>query len=61
MLYTGGGVARMRETLQLANSIVGYVFLLDQGGRIRWRALGLPTQTEVAALLNCTSQLLDAK
>ena len=54
-------MARMRETLQLANSIVGYVFLLDQGGRIRWRAHSLPTQTEVAALLKCTSKLLDAK
>ena len=59
MLYNGRDVAELRKTLQLGNSIVGYVFLLDQEGRIRWRAHASPTQQEIHTLLRCSGQLLE--
>ena len=59
MLYCGKDVPKMRETLQLGNSMVGYVFLLDKEGRIRWKAHASPTQYELQALLRCSRQLLE--
>ena len=59
MLYAGRDAHEVRKTLQLRNSIIGYVFLLDRQGKIRWRAHASPTQKEIAALLNCARHLLE--
>lgn len=59
MLYTGRDVEEMREALQLTNSIVGYVFLLDREGRIRWQAHASPSKQEISALLSCTNYLIE--
>ena len=59
MLYCGKDVSRIKETLELDNSMVGYVFLLDREGRIRWRAHASPTKYEIEALLRCSQQLLE--
>ena len=61
MLYKGRDVAQIRDTLQLGNSIIGYVFLLDREGRVRWRAHAAPTTQEIEALLSCSQQLLDCE
>lgn len=60
MLYTEKNVSEIRKMLQLDNSLIGYVFLLDSEGWIRWRAHASPTKHEITALLNCTRQLLDS-
>lgn len=59
MLYTGDDVGEIRKNLQIGNTFVGYVFLLDQNGRIRWRAHAPPTKQEITSLLDCSQQLLD--
>lgn len=61
MLYTGRDVVKIRETLQLTNSIVGYVFLLDREGRVRWRAHASPSKQEISALFSCTNHLLETR
>lgn len=54
----GNEVAELRDTLQLENSVIGSVFLLDRGGRIRWKAHSSPTQLEIRSLLSCSEELL---
>ncbi|RWW02536.1 hypothetical protein BHE74_00011824 [Ensete ventricosum] len=44
-----------------ASSLVGYIFLLDGLGRIRWQGFGHATEEELSWLLSCTSLLLDEK
>lgn len=60
MCYTGGDAANVRMSLQIKNMIVGYVFLLDPEGRVRWRAHATPTVREIKALLSCSRQLMDS-
>ena len=59
MLYSGKDAPEIRKTLQLGNSMIGYVFLLDKEGRIRWKAHASPTEHEIEALLRCSQQLLE--
>ena len=59
MLHSGKDVPEIRETLQLRNSMIGYVFLLDREGRIRWKAHASPTEYEIESLLRCSQQLLE--
>ena len=39
-----GDVAPIRHQLNLGNRLVGYVYLLDQEGRVRFRGSGSPTE-----------------
>lgn len=57
LCYTGK-FSKVRKTLSIHNSIIGYAFLLDSKGLIRWRAHGYPNEREINALLKCTSQLI---
>jgi hypothetical protein len=38
-------------------SQVGYVFLIDQEGRIRWKGVGYAQHHEMKSLLECSAQL----
>lgn len=44
--------------LQVHNRLLGYVFLLDAQGRVRWRAHGVPQPEELAALVAVSQELL---
>jgi len=48
-----------REALGLrdANRLLPYVFLTDAAGRMRWRAVGAATDTELATATRLASQL----
>nr|AKM76501.1 AT1G08220-like protein [Pelargonium tetragonum] len=50
-----------RKELKLENLITGYVYLVDEFGRIRWQGSGSATEEEIAALLSCTTLLLEEK
>ena len=45
-----GDVAPIRHQLNLDNRLVGYVYLLDQEGRVRFRGSGSPTEDELQLL-----------
>ncbi len=45
-------------TRTLENRLVGYVYLLDREGRVRWRGCGFPDDEEVGWLLGATRQVL---
>ena len=47
-----------RKRLEVHNSIIGYAFLVDREGHVRWRAHGKPTERELEAMTNCCRQLL---
>ncbi|EDO44976.1 predicted protein [Nematostella vectensis] len=40
------------------NVIVGYAFLVDSHGRVRWKAHGTPTQEELQYMTDCTNMLI---
>lgn len=59
---TGGGgrlLERLREPLLLANKHVGYVYLTDGQGRIRWAGCAFASPDEQKALVRCTRVLLE--
>ncbi|CAK8535320.1 unnamed protein product [Lathyrus sativus] len=60
MVYSFGDHYYFRKELNLENLLTGYVFLLDNFGRIRWQGFGMATEDEVSSLLSCTSLLLDS-
>lgn len=41
------------------NRLIGYVYLLDSTGRIRWRGCGFPEDAELEHLLQATTTLLN--
>jgi len=47
-----------RVTRTLENRLVGYVYLLDREGRVRWRGCGWPDDEEVGWLVGATRQVL---
>lgn len=49
---------KFKETLQITNSKTCYVFILDQQGRIRWRAVGSPEGKETEFMLSAIQQLI---
>ena len=61
MVYTGTGVSEIVNSLQIGNTIVGYVHLLDKEGVVRWRAHATPTEREIQSMLKCTRQLLNSQ
>ena len=57
MVYAGKKAAELRKRLDIHSSIVGYAYLLDSDGLIRWRAHATPTHEEVQALITCARNL----
>jgi hypothetical protein len=47
-----------KKHLLIHNSIIGYVFLLDENGYIRWTSHGYPKPLEIDLLIRCTNDLL---
>ncbi|KAI4322349.1 hypothetical protein L6164_022053 [Bauhinia variegata] len=58
MVYSFGDHYYFRKELKILNLLSGYIFLLDQFGRIRWQGSGFATKDELLSLLSCTSLLL---
>lgn len=48
----------LMQALEVGNTIVGHVYLVDNEGLIRWRAHAVPTVQETNTLLKCSQQLL---
>jgi hypothetical protein len=51
-----GDVSAIRAALNLDNRLVGYVYLLDQEGRVRFRGSGAPTEEELQLLFQVTEE-----
>ncbi|KAF5191933.1 Atpase complex subunit, partial [Thalictrum thalictroides] len=60
-VYAFGDHYYFRKDLKILNLLTGYIFLLDNFGRIRWQGSGLATQEELSSLLSCASFLLEEK
>lgn len=58
MLCTGKKSAELRNLLDIHSSIVGFAFLLDGDGLIRWRAHATPTLEELTGMTKCAESLL---
>ncbi|KAF5931095.1 hypothetical protein HYC85_031968 [Camellia sinensis] len=61
IVYSFGDHYYLRKELKILNLLTGYIFLLDNFGRVRWQGFGLATQEELSSLLSCTSLLLEEK
>ncbi|XP_004487551.1 uncharacterized protein [Cicer arietinum] len=59
MVYSFGDHYYFRKELKILNLLTGYIFLLDNFGRVRWQGFGVATEDELSSLLSCTSLLLD--
>lgn len=57
MVCTGKMALELRQALSIHSSMVGYAFLLDGEGLIRWRAHATPTQEELQWMTKCTQLL----
>ncbi|KAH9615319.1 hypothetical protein KSS87_008239 [Heliosperma pusillum] len=60
-VYSFGDNYYFRKELKILNLLTGYIFLLDNFGRVRWQGFGVATEEELSSLLSCTSLLLDEK
>ena len=58
MVCTGKTASELRRALRMHSSMVGYAFLLDGEGLIRWRAHAVPTQEELQSMIRCTKELM---
>ena len=56
-----GKFYNIKKTLLIHNSIIGYAFLVDKNGRIRWSSHGIPDSGELNSMIKCTHELLLAK
>ncbi|KAK7412563.1 hypothetical protein VNO78_04028 [Psophocarpus tetragonolobus] len=61
MVYSFGDHYYFRKELKILNLLTGYIFLLDNFGRVRWQGFGSATKDELSSLLSCTSLILDEK
>ncbi|OIW09034.1 hypothetical protein TanjilG_16261 [Lupinus angustifolius] len=59
MVYSFGDHYYFRKELRILNTLTGYIFLLDNFGRVRWQGFGLATKDEVSSLISCTSLLMN--
>ncbi|XP_027343784.1 uncharacterized protein LOC113856244 [Abrus precatorius] len=59
MVYSFGDHYYFRKELKILNLLTGYIFLLDNFGRVRWQGSGLATEDELSSLFSCTSLLQD--
>ncbi|KAJ1895971.1 Mitochondrial ATPase complex subunit atp10 [Kickxella alabastrina] len=53
-----GGVEALRNTLGIANPLIGYAFLVDSKTRVRWYANGEAVQSEGATMLTLADTLI---
>lgn len=58
MVCTGKMASELRQALRIHSSMVGYAYLLDGEGLIRWRAHATPTQEELQSMVRCTQELI---
>ncbi|XP_057457114.1 uncharacterized protein LOC130748044 isoform X2 [Lotus japonicus] len=58
-VYSFGDHYYFRKELKILNLLTGYIFLLDNFGRGRWKGSGLATEDELSSLFSSTSLLLD--
>lgn len=49
----------VRDSLEMNNKHIGFVYLLDQNLRIRWAGGGLATEEEAKSLYSCARVLLN--
>ncbi|XAR60068.1 hypothetical protein NMG60_11033307 [Bertholletia excelsa] len=61
IVYSFGDNYYFRKELKILNLLTGYIFLLDNFGRIRWQGYGSATEEELSSMLSCTSFLLQEK
>ena len=47
----------IRRLLDVKNVLIGYAYLIDRHGFIRWKAHATPTHKEIENLLNLTRKL----
>ena len=59
MICTGKMASELRRALDVHNSFVGYAYLLDKEGLVRWKAHAMPTPEELQTIITCTQKLLD--
>ncbi|KAJ2001834.1 Mitochondrial ATPase complex subunit atp10 [Coemansia sp. RSA 2322] len=53
-----GGVEALRNSLGIANPLIGYAFLVDTNTRVRWYANGEAVQSEGISMVSLTHELL---
>lgn len=60
-LFCSQNFELLREPLGMVNTHVGYVYLIDEEGRIRWASVGYADDgsKELESLRSCTAVLLD--
>ncbi|KAL1917802.1 uncharacterized protein VTP21DRAFT_3636 [Calcarisporiella thermophila] len=54
-----GNIERLRDALGMTNTLLGYVFLVDNECRIRWAAHGIATEQELQSMRLMTRALHD--
>ena len=59
MFTNSSGYDAVMETCE--NRLVGYVYLLDRDGRVRWRGCGFPEEEEVEWLMKATAEVIQEK
>lgn len=52
-----GDVATVTEGLNMNNRLTGYVFVVDDRGRIRWRSTGKLTEAESHSMMQAVRAL----
>jgi len=58
MTYFGTDVEEFRDVLRMHNIMTGYVFLLDDLGRVRFAGSGPATDEDIAKIIGCGKQLI---
>lgn len=53
-----GPITKERMKLGIINALVGWVYLVDNQGRVKWVSHAEPTATEVETMINLTRQLI---
>ncbi|KAL9247586.1 hypothetical protein vseg_021004 [Gypsophila vaccaria] len=57
-LFSFGGRSDIQKRVKILNAMIGYLFLLDNYGRVRWQGSGEATREGLGSLVSCTNQLL---
>ena len=55
--FAFGGIKEFADKLDIPNVFTGYVFLIDNKGRVRWRGCGLAKPEEIKTLIKCAELL----
>lgn len=53
-------IESMRDVLRMHNIMIGYIFLLDGLGQVRYAACGTPTNDEIQKLIELSKELLNS-